>query len=574
MNSVLEQILHRMEQEILIINSDGVILWMNRYAQNTETMAEWLGRPLIQCLVPEQEEGFYRAPWGHLYAMETTAGEGTQSICYLENLTDFRNPKIQLQCFREIMDKLDVLGTNTEGRFVIGSQMAADYYGIPQEEFYQHYLIDFYEYYSEDQKEHKQVIETGQAILNQYVNREETGKNFIYHPLLYSTYPFQYRGRNILAYTIMYDDRKLQSLLQEITELRRCMHLRDLQDEKNKEKNNTSYSFLNIMGESQSIKNTVQEAQIMAGLNQNVLIIGETGTGKEMFAQSIHNYGQRGPEPFVPINCGAIPENLLESILFGTVRGAYTGAVESAGLFQAAKHGTIFLDELNSMPIQMQTKLLRVLQERKAMRVGGRDMYPIDCRIISAMNEDPQVLIRDGRLRNDLFYRIAPLSLYIAPLRDRPEDILDLIRYFVAKYNKFFYKDVKGIEPETQALMLSHPWPGNVRELDYVIENMMIRAQKSHFTLADLPQHLMHQFARKTPPQAETAPPAAEPDPIWDDRSIEEALELYEARIIQSALQRTGGNKKRAAELLGISRQNLHYRQMRLNRRKDFLHNL
>lgn len=569
MNSILEQILNLMEQEILVIDSDGAILWMNRYAQDTGTMAGWLGRPLNQCLVPEQEGDFYRAPWGHLYAMEIMPGEGTQSICRLENLTDFRNPKIQLQCYREIVDKLDVLGTNTEGRFVIGSQMAADYYGIPQDEMYQHYLTDFYEYYSEDQKEHKQVIESGQAILNQYVNREETGKNFSYHPLLYSTYPFQYRGRNILAYTIMYDDRKLQSLLQEITELRRCMHLRDLQDEKNKEKNNTSYSFLNIMGESQSIKNAVREAQIMAGLDQNVLIIGETGTGKEMFAQSIHNYGQRGKEPFVPINCAAIPESLLESILFGTVCGAYTGAVESAGLFQTAKHGTIFLDELNSMPIQMQTKLLRVLQERKAMRVGGHDMYPIDCRIISAMNEDPQVLIQDGRLRSDLFYRIAPLSLYIAPLRDRPEDISELGRCFVEKYNKLFFKAVKGIEPETQALMLSYPWPGNVRELDYVIENMMIRAQKPYLELADLPQHLVHQFMRDS--SAQDVPPAEGPPPIPEGHSIEEALELYEAGIIRSALQRTGGNKKRAAELLGISRQNLHYRQIRLNKRKELL---
>jgi len=571
MNGLLEQFLDRIEQEFFVIDSNGVIIWMNRYAQNTETMSEWLGQPLNCCLALEQEgqENYYRAPWGDRYVVEITAGEDMQSICYLENLTDFRNPKIQLQCYREIVDKLDVLGTNTEGRFVIGSQMAADYYGIPQQEMCKHYLSDFYDYFSEDQKEHKRVIETGKAIINQYVNRKETGKNFIYHPLLYSTYPFQYRGSNILAYTIMYDDRKLQSLLQEITELRRCMHLRDLQDEKNKEKNNTSYSFLNIMGKSQAIKNAVREAQIMAVLDQNVLIIGETGTGKEIFAQSIHNYGQRGKEPFIPINCAAIPENLLESILFGTVRGAYTGSVESAGLFQTAKHGTIFLDELNSMPIQMQTKLLRVLQERKAMRVGGHDMYPIDCRIISAMNEDPQILIQDGRLRNDLFYRIAPLSLYIPPLRERPEDILELSRYFVEKYNKLFYKDIKDLEPKTQALILSYTWPGNVRELDYVIENMMIRAQNPYLELTDLPQHLVHQFVPKNDASAEEIPSLENPNVILNGISIEDALDIYERRIIQSALQRAGGNKKRAAELLGISRQNLHYRQIRLNKRKE-----
>lgn len=565
MNHTLEQVLNRIEQEVLVIAPDKTVVWMNRYAQSTQTMGEWINQPLDRFLLPEQET-FYRAPWGHLYVMETAPGEGEETICYLENLTDFRNPKIQLQCYRELIDKLDVLGTNTEGRFVIGSQMAANYYGVPQDEMCSHYLTDFYNYYSEDQKEHKQVIETGEAIINRYVNRDYTGKNFLYHPLLYSTYPFQYRGKNILAYTIMYDDRKLQALLQEITELRRCMHLRDLRDEENKASNNTSYSFLNIVGESQSIKDTVREAQMMAGLDRNVLIIGETGTGKEMFAQSIHNYGQRGKEPFVPINCAAIPENLLESILFGTVRGAYTGAVESEGLFQTAKDGTIFLDELNSMPIQMQTKLLRVLQEKKGMRVGGHRMYPITCRIISAMNEDPQALIQDGRLRSDLFYRIAPLSLYIAPLRDRPEDIMELSRCFIEKYNKLLYKDIKGLSPEIQALFLSYPWPGNVRELDYVVENMIIRARGTELERADLPRHLVHQFLQPEGSSA-AAPdcPSAPREPAFPEAlQIEAALDAYESRIIEHALQLAGGNKKRAAESLGISRQNLYYRQKRL----------
>lgn len=573
MKQMVRALLDRLPQEALITDSAGKVVWMNRYAREQEVCVSWLGRRLDEVLsLAEMKTGttMVQTADGVRYDVEREPWEDG-AIWILEDLTSFRNPKIQLQCCREIIDKLDVFATDVKGRFVIASKAAANYYGMDQKELMDHHLSDFYQYPTEEEKEHQRVIQSGTPILNQYSDRPATGRNFVYRPLLYSTYPFAYHGKNILAYTIIQDDKKAEALLQEITELRRRMHARDLQDEANKRRNNTSYSFLDVVGSSRQTRENIQDAQLMSNLDQNILIIGETGTGKEIFAQSIHNFSRRKQSPFIPINCAAIPENLLESMLFGTTKGAYTGAVESEGLFQRAGHGTVFLDELNSMPVQMQTKLLRVLQERKAMRVGGSTLYPVHCRVISAVNQDPHTLIQSGLLRSDLFYRIAPLTLHIAPLRERPEDILDLSVYFIQKYNKIFHKAVRGISREVESLLLSAPWPGNVRELEYVVENMMIRSQAALLRREDLPRHLEEQLLAEAracvggeraarEPDLPAAPPREEEIP-----RLEEALAQREEELILRALHSENGNRKRAAERLGVSRQNLYYRLKRLN---------
>ena len=206
-------------------------------------------------------------------------------------------------------------------------------------------------------------------------------------------------------------------------------------------------------------------------------------------------------------------------------------------------------------------------------------MYPINCRIVSAINEDPRVLMDTGKMRSDLFYRIAPLSLYIPPLRERPQDILAMARYFIGKYNKVFYKDIKAVSPEMERLLLAYDWPGNVRELDYVIENMMIRAEESELKLSDLPRHLQGQFET-----AEEAAVTVEPAMIAgggpamrvggsvssDCVSLSDSLQTYERELIETALLRNGGNQKKAAEKLGISRQNLYHRMRRLEKCKKY----
>ena len=587
--STLKNVLDRMEQEVIITDHEGKILWVNQYAENAAKLDEWIGKEFGSCFAGQlTEDGgeLLRSPWGDTYGCGTEDWEGG-TIYFLDNLTSFDNPRIQRECYKEIVEKLDVMGTNAKGEIVIVSKMAAQYYGMSREQLYHRSLADFYNYRTEDEHEHRDVIETGIPIIDKYSDNPARAKNYVYRPLMYSTYPFAYHGKNILAYTIIQDDRKAQETLREITELKRRLRLRDLKDEKHKEENDTSYSFLDIVGESKALVDTIRDAQTIAGVDRNLLIVGETGTGKEVFAQSIHNFSKRGKEPFIPVNCAAIPENLLESILFGTVRGAYTGAVDSEGLFELAKNGTLFLDELNSMQVSMQTKLLRVLQERKAMRVGGHKMYPINCRIVSAINEDPRVLMDTGKMRSDLFYRIAPLSLYITPLRERPQDILAMARYFIGKYNKIFYKDIKGVSPEMERLLLAYGWPGNVRELDYVIENMMIRAEESELKLSDLPRHLQGQFenAGEVPVSVENAMTVenamsvgggpvmrvgADGSESSDCVSLSGSLQTYEKELIETALIRNGGNQKKAAEQLGISRQNLYHRMRRLEMCKKY----
>jgi len=292
-------------------------------------------------------------------------------------------------------------------------------------------------------------------------------------------------------------------------------------------------------------------------LDNNVLIIGETGTGKEVFAQSIHNFSKKKTEPYIAINCAAIPENLLESILFGASKGAFTGAVEHTGLFEEAGEGTIFLDELNSMPVSMQTKLLQVLQERKVRRVGGVNMTPVKCRVMCAMNEDPQKLIQNGKLRQDLFYRISGLCLYIAPLRERKEDILDFTFFYINKFNKLLNKNIKSLSPELQQILLGYNWPGNVRELEHMIENLMIRASGSQKALeiSNMPLYIKETVLSagnidRTKTKKETLPDTL--------RSIEE-------KIIRESLNKNNWNISATSKELGVIRQSLLYRIKKLD---------
>ena len=193
----------------------------------------------------------------------------------------------------------------------------------------------------------------------------------------------------------------------------------------------------------------------------------------------MHNYSSRAENPFVAINCAAIPETLLESTLFGTVKGAFTGAANQMGLFEFAKNGTLFRDEINSMPITLQSKLMRVLQERLVRRVGSNEVTPVECTVISASNEDPEKLIEEGRMRLDLFYRIAPTSLYITPLRERTEDIIFFIDYFLHTYKKKFNKQVPVLSKTLLSMLLQYHWPGNTRELEHLIENLIIRISET-----------------------------------------------------------------------------------------------
>lgn len=247
------------------------------------------------------------------------------------------------------------------------------------------------------------------------------------------------------------------------------------------------YDFTNIIGESAAIKSIIEEIKKIADTKSNILLLGETGTGKELFARVIHHNSSRRDMPFIPINCSAIPENLLESELFGYVKGAFTGAITSKkGLLEEADGGTIFLDEIGDMPLSIQAKFLRVLEDQEIRPVGATKTKKVDIRFITATNKDLNDAVKKGLFREDLLYRINVITISLPPLRNRREDIEPLARYYMQKYANHLGKKITDISPEAISLMVSYNWPGNVRELQNVIERAVILADNEHI----LPEHL------------------------------------------------------------------------------------
>lgn len=251
------------------------------------------------------------------------------------------------------------------------------------------------------------------------------------------------------------------------------------------------YDFSHIIGESPAIKKIIEEVKKIANAKSNVLLLGETGTGKELIARAIHFSSNRAEKPFIPINCSAIPENLLESELFGHIRGAFTGAVSSKrGLFEEANGGTVFLDEIGDLPLSLQAKLLRVLEDQEIRPIGSNQSIKVDIRFISATNKDLLHLVREGKFREDLFYRLNVISIVLPPLRERGEDIELLTRYFIERYSREHGKEVKGIDENALRLLKKYHWPGNIRELQNVIERAVLITEDGWLKKEHLPEGL------------------------------------------------------------------------------------
>ena len=312
-----------------------------------------------------------------------------------------------------------------------------------------------------------------------------------------------------------------------------------------------------IIGNSPSLKSMKDMVPPIASSNSTVLITGESGTGKEMFARAIHFSGSRSSAPFVTINCGSIPENLMESELFGYEKGAFTGAQEQGhiGKFERADGGTVFIDEIGDLPLQMQTKLLRVLQSREIERVGSSKTIKLNIRFIAATNQDLEKMVNEGTFRSDLYYRLNVIPMYIPPLRDRSEDIPALINHFLSKYSVLLRKNTTAVSDDAMALLLSRSWPGNVRELENAIEYGVNMAQGSTIRLNDLPPYLKG---------AHLGFPVSE-----SDSGLKQNVEDYENRFLLQQLKEVeAGNltKEELARKLGISRSSLYRRINRLNR--------
>ena len=306
-----------------------------------------------------------------------------------------------------------------------------------------------------------------------------------------------------------------------------------------------------LVGRSSKMENLYELIQAVSRNDAGILIEGETGTGKELIAKTIHKESNRSGNTFLPINCGALPESLLEAELFGHKKGSFTGAIEDReGCFETASGGTIFLDEIGEMPLSSQVKLLRVLQEKEITRVGETFPRPVDCRIIAASNKKILDLVRSAKFREDLYYRLRVVGLTVPPLREHREDIKDLTSHFIEQFNRGYNKSIEGCSPQVMNLLLSYEWPGNIRELEHVIEHAFAVTTGSQkvITISSLPPELTGESKSAVPPK-KTRKPVNEED---------------EKAQVNGALAESKGNKTQAARLLGITRAGLYKKMRRL----------
>ncbi len=315
------------------------------------------------------------------------------------------------------------------------------------------------------------------------------------------------------------------------------------------------YSFSNIVAKSKAMLEIFETVKRLSNFNTTVLVSGESGTGKELLARAIHHNSPRRGQPFVAINCGAIPETLMESELFGHKKGAFTDATrDKRGLFEEASGGTIFLDEIGELPLHLQVKLLRALQEQQIRRVGDEEVISIDVRIIAATLRNLEDDIKSGRFRDDLFYRLNVVSIDIPPLRDRPEDIPLLAQSFIKKHNKKLGLSVKSVTPEAMKCLVNYGWKGNVRELENCIERALVLTEKDTLDLEVLPQQI-RLAGEKTREDPSVGSLLAD-----GNLSIKQKTRALEIALIRKALEKTKGNRTHAARILEISHRALLYK--------------
>jgi two-component system, NtrC family, response regulator AtoC len=308
----------------------------------------------------------------------------------------------------------------------------------------------------------------------------------------------------------------------------------------------TRAEYFNIIGASKQMQTIYETIESVAKSDANVLIVGESGTGKELIANAIHYNSLRSKKPFIKVNCAALPKELIESELFGHTKGAFTGAhADKEGLVQHAAAGSLLLDEIAEMPVELQPKLLRVLQERSYRKIGSERTYAVDFRLISSTNRPPADAIRDGVLRDDLFYRISTITIHVPPLRERTDDIQLLTDHFLKHYSQKYDRQISGVSQAAYQRLFAHSWPGNVRELQNVIERAVLLAKSARIEPSDLP------FENGTTLEGSAT------NSSWDVPP-NMTLEDIEKLVIEKTLQRTGGNKQAAANLLGIYRPRLY----------------
>lgn len=472
----------------------------------------------IRHLVPENEHGGYMIDKS------------------FDKLFNTRNMSIVLD---HVSDGIQVI--DQAGKLVYCNKRSAILDDINIEQSIGKHIVDIYTSLTPETSTLMKVLSTKTPIFNM----EQTYMTYKGNKVttLNSTLPITFGGELIGALEISRNITDVKALSEKVVDLQNKVFSGVTRDYKEK----AVYSFEDIISGSSEMDRVKTLALRIAPTDAPVLVYGETGTGKELLVQAIHNNSMRRDNSFIAQNCAALPSTLLEGILFGTMKGGFTGSVDRKGLFELADGGTLFLDEINSMPLELQAKLLRVLQEGAVRRIGDTKMRKVNVRIIAATNVEPEEAVNRGNLRRDLLYRLNTLSFELPRLIERHGDIQLLTEYFITKYNERLYRNVIGVSAEVLSIFNHYAWPGNVRELEHIIEGAMHMADGQWITEEFLPNTM-----KRLKAQTELT--------IAEEESLAAALERTERTMIENALLLTENNISKAAKQLDIPRQTLQYK--------------
>jgi len=409
---------------------------------------------------------------------------------------------------------------------------------LENEGFTGHHILDCYPGLTEDNSTHYRVMRSGRPIFDEQQSITDINGNEF--TLINSTYPIEYNKKTIGTIE--------GSVI--ISKNGKAMKRSPLPEPQLKYAATSLYTLDDIITKDKAMLEIKERIEKIAIGDSPILIYGETGTGKELIAQAIHSHSARAKGPFISQNCSAIPATLLESILFGTVKGSYTGAENRKGLFELANHGTLFLDELSSMDISLQPRILKAIEEKKLRRVGDEKETPIDVRIVSAVNQDPFKSIEEGSLRRDLFFRLGVIQINIPPLRERKEDILLLTDFFINQYNHKMKLNIVDVSDFIKNILCNYKWIGNVRELKNAIEHAFYLTKGEMITLNDLPEYILYDNKGKEEFLGKDIPTS---------KSLPQLVEEFERKLIINALA-ISKNVTDTARTLQITRQALKYK--------------
>jgi arginine utilization regulatory protein len=568
---------------IILLNNNGCITYANKFARSFAVYSKVEGQQLSYCFpylvdIDKRKETcievkvakeFYWLRVKRITLAKnkeeliTFIDETSQKVLQQEN----RHQQDKLELYENLLNSIDegILAVDKYGKILFMNQTQESFDNLSFEKVKGNSMVEHYDL-DETTSLLLKIIKTGNKISRQPQYYLTSGKHTV--NVVTSCSPIFHKNDIIGAVSISQDFNVTADLVERLHNSMiednsiNARKGRKVTSVRKKLKNGTRYTFEDIIGKSEPMRDAIENARRAAVTPSNVLIYGETGTGKELFAQSIHNESHQKEQPFIAINCSALPESLLESILFGTVKGAFTGAVDRAGLFEQADGGTLLLDEINSMPLFLQPKLLRVLQEGVLFRIGGNEVISVSPRVISSINVTPQDAIEKKQIRADLYYRLAVVTIAVPSLSERTDDIPVLTDYFINKYNKQFKMNVKHVSNEVMDFFMSYSWPGNVRELENVIEGAMsiLREDETAITFKQLPMTLVDFNQNKSQPL-----PLPDEKAAAKKTSLPKALREKEKNEIMRILQTTSGNISQSARMLGMSRQNLQYKIKRFN---------